>query len=85
MNIIQTLKTSLTYAVTQVRGPLARIEREVNEHRFADVHNRRANKEYQKRSSERKATGLHMCYGRVGTYLYLDPLFSYPPSLCRMR
>ena len=87
MNSIQTLKTSLTYAVARVRvrGPLARIEREVNEHRSADVHNRRANQRYHKRSSERKATGLHMRYGRVGIYLYLDPLFFYPPSLCRMR
>ncbi len=51
MNIIQTLKTSLTYAVAQVRvrGPLARIEREVNEHRCADVHHRRANHRYQQR------------------------------------
>ncbi len=51
MNSIQTLKTSLTYAVTRVwvRGPLARIEREVNEHRFTDVHHRRANQSYQKR------------------------------------
>ena len=87
MNSIQTLKTSLTYAVARVRvrGPLARIEREVNEHRFAAVHHRQANQRYHKRSSERKATGLHMRYGRVGIYLYLDPLFFYPPSLCRMR
>jgi hypothetical protein len=51
MNSIQTLKTSLTYAVARVwvRGPLARIEREVNEHRFADVHHRRANQRYHKR------------------------------------
>ena len=49
MNSIQTLKTSLTYAVARVRvrGPLARIEREVNEHRFAAVHHRRANHRYQ--------------------------------------
>ncbi len=87
MNIIQMLKTSLTYVVVRVRvrGPLARIESEVNEHHFANVHNRRANQRYHKRSSERKATGLHMRYGRIGTYLYLDPLFFYPPSLCRMR
>ena len=51
MNSIQTLKTSLTYAVARVRvrGPLARIEREVNEHRFAAVHHRRANHRYQQR------------------------------------
>jgi len=51
MNTIQALKTSLTCAVARVwvRGPLARIEREVNEHRSADVHHRRANKGYRKR------------------------------------
>jgi len=39
MNTIQALKTSLTCAVARVwvRGPLARIESEVNEHRSADI------------------------------------------------
>jgi len=51
MNTIQALKTSLTCAVARVwvRGPLARIESEVNEHRSADMHNRRANQRYHKR------------------------------------